>query len=110
MESPKWKTFELNCFNELVQQYSHLCKIKYIGESDSTQNDVEIKTSTRNFAVEVKSSIAQCGQFVLLPDNNKFVYSPNNKYKINKECQKILDYMNDNFIGTHLEAAISINK
>lgn len=58
-----------------------------------------IETQSSTFFVEVKSSKAQSGQFVLKPDkeNKVFLFSKSNKTKNNKYVTEIISHMNSNF-------------
>ena len=98
MES--WKEFEKSCYSYLVRAYGNVCSFEPHGESDSTNSDIEVSTKRNGtFFIEAKEDVAQCGQFVLFPDeeNGEFIYSPRNKSRLNTYSQNIIDYMNDNF-------------
>ncbi len=100
MES--WKEFEKSCYLYLVREYGNICSFEPHGESDSTNSDIEVSTKRNGtFFIEAKEDVAQCGQFVLYPDeeNGEFIYSPRNKSRLNIYSQNIIDYMNDNFEG-----------
>ena len=95
-----WKEFEKSCYIYLVREYGKFCSFEPLGESDSTSSDIRVITKNNGkFFVETKEAVAQCGQFVLYPDeeNGKFVYYPRNKSPLNKYSQDIIDYMSDNF-------------
>lgn len=96
-----WKYFEKNCF-ELVSNNYQQYNVTFIpyGKSDSTKADIAVsKNNIIHFYMETKKPKAQCGQFVLLPDNNLdiFNYSPKNKTPINNYSLEIIEYMNNNY-------------
>ena len=98
MES--WKEFEKSCYIYLVRKYGEYCSFEPLGESDSTNSDIRVSTRRNGkFFIETKEDSAQCGQFVLYPDeeNGEFIYSPKNKSRLNQYSQEIMDYMNENF-------------
>lgn len=68
-----WQDFEKDCCNFLNREYgSKYKKLEALGGSDSTQPDIKITTNkSSTFYIEVKKPIAQSGQFVLLPDEEK---------------------------------------
>ena len=95
-----WKAFEKSCYNYLVKQYGSRCAFEALGESDSTYPDVRVTPSSGSpFYVETKEAIAQCGQFVLFPDEEQraFVYSEGNKSALNESSQAIISHMNERF-------------
>lgn len=90
-----WKIFEEECFDYLKNTYKNT-KFRYLGKADSTISDIEV--IDKNFFIEVKSSKSQCGQFVVLENENVFQYSYKNKTCINKYSEDIINYMNRNFL------------
>lgn len=95
-----WQKFELDCFSYIEKNYSQN-EILFVpsGQHDPTQPDIIVKRNGNTlFNIEVKSQVAQCGQFVLHPDfsNRCFVFSKRNKSSEEK-AQKFIDYMNDKF-------------
>jgi hypothetical protein len=109
----KWEIFENDCVNVLNKNFSKYDVIfEGAGKSDSTQSDIKVlKNNELLFFIECKMDIAQSGQFVLLPTERQFIYSPRNKSELNTFSQIILDYINDNFefyrnVGT---ASLDIN-
>lgn len=98
MES--WKEFEKSCYNYLVRTYGGICKFEPLGESDSTYPDVRVRPNNgKPFYIETKESLAQCGQFVLFPDETRgvFEYSSGNKSPLNSYSQEIMNHMNRRF-------------
>ncbi|MDE7431515.1 MAG: hypothetical protein K2N34_06345, partial [Lachnospiraceae bacterium] len=79
-----WKDFEWDCYNYLCDKYgSERVRFMKLGESDSTQSDIFVSIlEERNFYIETKEAKAQCGQFVVLPNDSKavFEYSADNRY------------------------------
>ena len=95
-----WQEFENSCYEHLLKEYGDFCSFEQLGKSDSTNSDIKVtKRNKEKFFIETKDNRAQCGQFVLLPDEEKseFVYSTRNKSNLNKYSQKIIDYMNKHF-------------
>lgn len=96
----KWQKFETSCFEYLVKQYGGYANFQAYGQSNSTIPDVlVIPANAPKFYIETKSPNAQCGQFVLIADENKgkFNYSSRNKTPFLPETELIIDFMNNNF-------------
>lgn len=91
-----WQLFEQECCTYLsnaLKDYPFTFKCS--GGSDSTSSDIEvIKDNISIFTIEVKLSPAQCGQFVVLQDENNFSYSPKNFYSHNDYSKKIVAHLN----------------
>ena len=94
----EWEILEEECLNYLKNKYPTI-KFTLIGKENSTKSDILVKTINREFYIEVKSKISQCGQFVLTPNykNDFFIYSSKNKTPIFEQTKDIIDYMNFNF-------------
>lgn len=96
----KWEEFEIQCKNYFERQFGKYAEFTHYGGADSTIPDIKVKTNSgKSFFIEVKHSPAQCGQFVLSPDNDakSFTYSVGNETNLNSYAQKIIDHMNKNF-------------
>ncbi|MEI0526766.1 hypothetical protein R4K54_12700 [Brachyspira murdochii] len=93
-----WKELEQKCFNYLQSIYKNV-NFNLVGGSNSNISD--IKVIDKNFFIEVKSPSAQCGQFVVLENENNFQYSDKNKTSVNQYSNYIIDYMNMNFEVFH---------
>ncbi|MBU5455293.1 hypothetical protein [Caproiciproducens sp. MSJ-32] len=94
-----WEIFENECVNFLNSNFGNN-DIKFIGKgkSDSTTSDIEVMVNNRvKFLIESKMPKAQSGQFVLLIEGDKFIYSPENKTPENEYAHLIKDYINNNF-------------
>lgn len=92
----KWQLSEMECVQHLKDTYSYAGIVfDHKGGSDSSQSDIKVlKNGTALFYVEAKSAGAQCGQFVVLDENGKFVYSPKNKIKpASKFSNKFIEIM-----------------
>lgn len=99
----EWGIFEEECFEFLSKTYGSVSvKFEKSGMSDSTAPDVKVFINGVNtFNIETKMSSAQCGQFVLIPDdiNKLFNFSSQNKYPENEYSNKMKELMNKDFIG-----------
>ncbi len=76
-----WQNFELECTDYLRQRYGTYANFTHYGNADSTKPDILVNTQHgSDFYIEVKHCPAQCGQFVLLPDDDTqtYQYSPRN--------------------------------
>lgn len=94
-----WEVFEQNSCAYLNKYYANENVIfKKVGGSDATLSDIEvIKDGKTLFFIEAKMSGAQCGQFVLLDNNEEFVYSTGNKSLENEYSIIITKYINENY-------------
>lgn len=95
-----WKKFEELCLIYLQTKYTELVNIQFHlgGQSNSHESDIFVTQNGQIlFYIEVKMANSQCGQFVVIPDHDKFIYSPKNMYPINTYAESILNYMNENF-------------
>ena len=79
----KWQQSELECVQYLKKTYGTTgIEFDHKGGSDSSQSDIQVlKNKKPLFYIEAKSAGAQCGQFVVLDEQGKFVYSPKNKIR-----------------------------
>ena len=96
-----WQDFERDCLKYLYENFNEYASFEASGGLDSTVSDIKVNTfKNKEFFIEVKHSPAQCGQFVLIPDesNEKFVFSPKNFSNLTSTTQTIIDYMNDNYL------------
>ncbi len=96
-----WKEFEKECYEYLCHTYgeSQASFVK-LGEEDSTQSDILVSIPNEmDFYIEAKEPSAQCGQFVLLPNDaiTEFEYSDKNQSAINQFSKRMISYMNDNY-------------
>lgn len=94
-----WELFEDECYNYLQEKFFSMEQIEKFGAADSTKADIKICLDKKEFFIEVKSSDAQCGQFVLFPngDTKKFDFSKHNKVSNTTNSKKIISHMNENF-------------
>ena len=93
-----WQRFEDDCCKHLNNTYGS-ARVRFIvnGGSDSTSSDIKVYINGINkFNIEVKSPDAQSGQFVVLNENGKLVFSPRNKSDI-EEAKPFLEYMNAHY-------------
>lgn len=88
--------FEIDCVSYLTRTYGNeAVRFIHLGKHDANVPDIEtvINGSTRYY-IEAKMASAQCGQFVLQPDNlsRTFIYSA--KSMPNTFTSQIQSYMN----------------
>lgn len=96
----KWQKFENECFNYLEEKYKDKANLYLEGGSNSNISDIHVITfDGDDFYIEVKRCPAQCGQFVLLPDNEnkKFIFSSANASTNDIYAEKIINFMNSNY-------------
>lgn len=95
----KWENFEKACTDYLARTYGEYATFTHKGGSDSTVPDIYVQTAHDSFYIDAKHSPAQCGQFVLLPNNvtGQFEYSPQNVNHINVYAEQIMQHMNNHF-------------
>lgn len=95
------EAFETRCYEYLKHFYrERSSKFYHEGGMDSTQSDIAvIKDGKIDFFIEAKDSLAQSGQFVLIPDEatETFIFSPRNHSKPNEMTNIIIEYMNRSF-------------
>ncbi len=92
----KWSEFESECVNYLREKFGAFSKFTHMGEANSACSDILVETRNgKTFFIEVKHTPAQCGQFVVYPNNEikRFVYGARNRTPINPYSTKILEYM-----------------
>lgn len=92
-----WKKLEIEIANYLKVLLNHDYLVENFGGADSFKPDIIVtqkKTNLKTF-IEVKSINSQCGQFVVLNQNNRFVFSEDNKTP-ESISNKIISYMNKN--------------
>lgn len=94
-----WLEFEKKCVYYLNNRFgNNNISFKNIGVHNSNMPDIVVLNNLNiEFCMEAKMPNAQSGQFVLLDDNTKFVYSEKNKSEINKFSEIIINYINDNY-------------
>lgn len=98
LQMKAWQRFEDDCCKYLNNNYGS-ARVRFIvnGGSDSTSSDIKVYINGINiFNIEVKSPDAQSGQFVVLNENGKLVFSPRNKSDI-EEAKPFLEYMNAHY-------------
>lgn len=94
-----WKICEKECFEYLKKNFSSKkFTFEENGGSDSTKSDILLKKNgIQCFFIESKMQEAQCGQFVVRQEKNRFVNSENNRHQKNLVEDVIIDKMNENF-------------
>ncbi len=91
-----WQIFETNALNYLKKEYTD-CTFNLLGGSNSNCSDIQVIKNNNIFYLEAKMPNSQSGQFVLLKNDDHFVYSPENKSSINPYSRIILNFINTNF-------------
>ncbi|HCT65519.1 MAG TPA: hypothetical protein DIC60_09705 [Lachnospiraceae bacterium] len=94
-----WERFENDCVEYLQKKYGYgNLKFEQTGKSDSTVSDIAVlDDGNLKFFIEVKMADAQSGQFVLLDESRRFVFSNQNKSSENEISEYILKHINDNY-------------
>lgn len=95
-----WEQFESDCLEYLHKKFNKYATFEGAGGSDSTVSDIRVMTkSNKEFFIEAKHTPSQCGQFVLIPNEERkqFNFSPLNASKLTKNVQTIINHMNNNF-------------
>lgn len=95
----KWRLFEDSCIDYLNQTYGNE-GLEFIGtgKSDSTSSDIKVmKHGQKIFNMESKMPESQSGQFVLIDNDGKFIFSGKNKSQENEFTDLIINYINSNY-------------
>ena len=95
----QWQIFEQDCLNYLINNNEDSSKhYKSKGSSDSTISDIQVIINGEPaYYIEAKMAKSQCGQFVLLKDNNnQFYFSEKNKLSLNDYSKEIINGINEN--------------
>lgn len=93
----QWEKLEHEWHAYLNAKYGNYFSLQE--SSNSTVSDILCTKPDNHFYIDVKSTTAHTGQFVLTPnpDTETFTFSPKNKTPLTSNTQRIIDYMNDNF-------------
>ncbi len=99
---PAWENFEIECTDYLNKEFGkkYNCTFLNAGGHDSNAPDINIIHKNKHlFSIEAKMNEAQCGQFVLSPDNSthKFTFSDKNKCDKNEYVDAIIASMEENY-------------
>lgn len=96
-----WEEIEIKCYEHLLKTYEgENCKFCRQGGVDSTRSDIAVlKEGKIDFFIEVKSPLAQSGQFVVIPrdDTESFIFSSKNHSQPNQWTNKMIEHMNQSF-------------
>ena len=95
-----WQDFERDCLKYLFDNFNEYASFEAIGGADSTVSDIKVITKTnKEFFIEVKHSPAQCGQFVLIPNDKTqtFEFSNRNASRLTTAAKEIINNMNLNY-------------
>lgn len=99
MLKKRWEIFEEECTQYLNARFGEQtgCNFVKFGGHNSVEPDIIVynKDNERLFSMEVKLNSAQCGQFVLFPDESEFIfrYSARNEFPINQFSRDIINLM-----------------
>ena len=97
----KWQICEKECFEYIQKTFQNNEFTFYMdGGSDSSKSDIHVtKNGIAIFFIETKMQKAQCGQFVVFPNelDKNFAYSKGNKYPPNLQSTLIIEKMSENF-------------
>ena len=93
-----WEDFEKECCEYLNATYGNdNIVFKHQGASDSNAPDIKVSNNgIDQFNIEVKMASSQSGQFVVLMEGDKFVFSSANKSDVN-DAKLFIEEMNLNF-------------
>lgn len=97
-----WEIFERECADYLNRKYSGKTGCQFIpsGGHNSHEPDIYVKKGGKSlFSMETKMAGAQCGQFVLFPNDStmSFAYSQRNEFPLNQYSKKIIEEMEKNY-------------
>lgn len=94
-----WRSYEKYVF-EYIKEKIEIEDVSFeqVGGSDSTLPDIQVYFKDENvFNIEIKMPKSQTSQFVVLDNNEHFVFSENNKVKSNVYSRKIIEILNENY-------------
>lgn len=97
-----WELFEKDCADYLNRMYSTRMGCLFVpsGGHNSHEPDIHVKKgAVELFSMETKMAMAQCGQFVLFPNDAtmSFAYSTRNEFPINQYSKRIIEEMEKNY-------------
>jgi hypothetical protein len=92
-----WEKFEQEATAYLNETYKHLSvTFQNTGGKDANTSDIKvIKGHQTLFSIEAKYSPSQSGQFVLLEEDGKYVFSPKNRFEDNAYANDIIIHLNE---------------
>ena len=93
-----WQKLEIEISNYLRNLLGNNYLVENTGGSDSFKPDIIVsnKSEKSKVFIEVKSNIAQCGQFVVLDENKTFLFSNENK-TLQSNANNIISFMNKHY-------------
>lgn len=93
----QWEKLEHEWHAYLNAKYGNYFSLQ--GSSNSTVSDILCTKPDNPFYIDVKSTTAHTGQFVLIPntDTKTFTFSTKNKTPLTPNTQRIIEYMNAHF-------------
>ena len=96
-----WSDFETQCLKYLYENFNKYAEFEAMGGADSTVSDIKVITKTgKEFFIEVKHTPAQCGQFVLIPNDETrtFEFSNRNASELTPAAEEIIQNMNHDYL------------
>lgn len=92
-----WEQTEIKVYEYIKSIVPDDIEVIHYGKSDSSLSDLKlVKNGEELFYIEIKQMQSQAGQFVVLDNGEKFVFSRLNKVD-NKVCLPIIEYINNNY-------------
>ena len=94
----KWERFEEDCLQYLRREYGS-SRIQKTGGVNAQYADIMVVKPNGSFFIESKCPSAQCGQFVLMPNEQarRFEYSPLNQTPRFQATEAIISAMDSDF-------------
>ena len=92
-----WEKFEQEATAYLNETYKHLSvTFQNTGGKDANTSDIKVMKGHQTlFSIEAKYSPSQSGQFVLLEEDGKYVFSPKNRFEDNPYTNDIIMHLNE---------------
>lgn len=98
MGASNWEEHENMCLKYLKGKFGKYADFISLGGSNSTVPDIKVVLKNgKSFWIECKSPKSQSGQFVVIPNEDTFVFSPRNHTSPNEFTDFIIEEMNKNY-------------
>ncbi len=94
-----WVIFEKEAAAYLAETFGNYAEFKARGGSNPTESDISVRTNSgKNFTIEVKMPSAQCGQFVLFPNETSRTFDFSTENRTDRSlAEPIISFMDDSF-------------